>query len=146
MRGVLAIDLGSKKTGFAGADPLRIAVRALDVCRHGERTEELLAHIRGLYEERDVGVFLLGYPVHMDGKPGARAQAVGHFKEELAKAFPEVRIVLWDERLTTKAAEELLREQGYNGKEIARRRDSWSALVLLRDRISSGEPERSPAE
>jgi putative Holliday junction resolvase len=65
---------------------------------------------------------------------------VRRFAARLGARFPGLGLVLWDERLTTKAAEELLREAGFSGRRAKARKDSWSALVLLRDWLESGEP------
>jgi len=140
MGAVLAIDVGTKKTGFAVADALRIIAQPLDGVRAGEDDPELLEHIAELLDERDVATFLVGLPRNMDGTEGGRAEAVRAFAARLALRFPRVAIVTWDERLTTKAAEELLREAGYGGRAAKERKDSWSALVLLRDWMESGEP------
>lgn len=138
--GVLAIDHGTKRTGFAVVDALRIASHALDPFHGPGDGEELMKFIAKLLDERDVRTFLVGMPFNMDGTTGPRAASVKQFTQRLAQRFPRVAIVAYDERLTTKAAEELLRESGHHGKEARARRDSWSALVLLRDWIESGEP------
>jgi len=135
---VLAIDHGTKRCGFAIVDGLRIAAHALDPWR-GEELEALIAHVARLLDEREVSVFLLGLPLNMDGSEGPRAADVRAFGARLVERFPRVELVLWDERLTTKAAEELLRESGHRGADARARRDSWSALVLLRDWLESGE-------
>ena len=140
MTGVLAIDVGTKRTGFAVADPQRIVAQALEVCPFGEDSPKLLDHIAGLLKERDVGTLLVGLPLDMDGGEGARAQATRRFAGRLAERFPELDVVPYDERLTTKEAEGLLREAGYSGRAGRKLRDSYSALVLLRDWIASGEP------
>jgi putative Holliday junction resolvase len=140
MGAVLAIDVGTRKTGFAVADGLRIVTQPLDGVRAGESDPELLDHVAKLLSERDVATLLVGLPRNMDGSEGARASAVRAFAARLAGRFPGITIVAWDERLTTKAAEELLREAGYGGRAAKERKDSWSALVLLRDWIESGEP------
>ena len=62
------------------------------------------------------------------------------FIRRLAARFPELEVCAYDERLTTKEAENRLRALGYHGREIAVRKDSWSAKVLLEDWILSGEP------
>ena len=150
--GVLAIDHGTRKTGFAVADPLRIAVRALETFRHPDRPERsgdgatasgdeaLHRRIEELCEERPIGTFLVGLPLNMDGSPSPRSTEVQAFAAALSERHGGLPVVLWDERLTTKAAEDLLRAEGYRGKEISALRDSWAALVLLRDWIESGEP------
>jgi RNase H-fold protein (predicted Holliday junction resolvase) len=82
----------------------------------------------------------------MDREESARAASVRRFTARLGERFPELEIELHDERLTTKEAEALLREEGYRGREIAARKDSWSALVLLRDWLASRESPPPPRE
>lgn len=137
---VLAIDHGTKRTGFAVVDALRIASHALDPFRGPGEGAELLDHVAELLDERDVRLFLVGLPVNMDGTEGPRAAEVRAFAARLAQRFPRVPVRTWNEQLTTKAAEELLREAGHRGRDARARRDSWSALVLLRDWLESGEP------
>ena len=140
MGGVLAIDLGAKKSGFAVADPQRIVSQPLDVVHAPEHSAELVDAIAALLAERDVTTLLVGLPVHLDGSDSGRARASRTFAARLGERFPEVEVIAYDERLTTKEAEALLREAGFTGREARKRRDSWSALVLLRDWIESGEP------
>jgi putative Holliday junction resolvase len=135
--GVLAIDHGEKRVGFAVADPLRIATQPLE--RWSDRGE-IFDHVGSLLSEREISVLLVGLPVNMDGSDGPRAAVVRAFARELAERFPAQEVVLYDERLTTKAAEELLRESGVPVAKRREHRDSASALVLLRDWIASGEP------
>lgn len=140
MGGVLAIDLGTRKTGFAVADPLRILAQPLEGAPLGEDAPELLDHVARLLAEREVDTLLLGMPLDAAGLPGPRAKAVQAFAARLRERFPHLAVVPWDERLTTKEAEALLFDAGYRGRRAKARRDSWSALVLLRDWMESGEP------
>jgi putative holliday junction resolvase len=139
-KAVLAIDHGTKRTGFAVVDALRIAVTPLEPFVGPGDSPELLAAIARLLEERDVEAFVVGWPVKPDGTPGPRALDVAEFTKRLETRFPDVRAIRHDERLTTKAAEELLREAGIRGPKARGLRDSMAALVLLRDWIASGEP------
>jgi putative Holliday junction resolvase len=138
--GILAIDHGTKRTGFAVSDALRVALHAIDPWRGDGASDGLLDHVATLLDERTIATFLVGLPYNMDGTEGGRASDVKRFIARLSARFPGVEVVVWDERLTTKAAEDLLRESGYRGADAKARRDSWSALVLLRDWIESGEP------
>jgi len=135
--GVLAIDHGDKRVGFAVADPLRIATQPLE---RWSGQGELLDHVGAMLAEREISVLLVGLPVNMDGSDGPRAAIVRAFAKMLAARFPAQEVVLYDERLTTKAAEDLLRESGVPVAKRREQRDSASALVLLRDWIASGEP------
>ncbi len=142
-RGVLAIDHGSRKTGFAASDPLRIATRPLGVFRGPGDGPELLEHVAALVREHDAGTLVVGWPVEGGGREGARCAEVRRFVERLRERLPEVRLVLHAEHLTTKEAESLMAERGLSRREAREARDAWAALVLLRDWIESGEPERS---
>jgi len=137
MGGVLAIDYGDKKCGFASADALRIACEPLGVMRHDGDDEALLSHIEGLLAERSVSALVVGLPLHMDGRPGKRVDVVRAFVARLRARFPGLAVHEWDERLTTKEAESRLRDSGRRGKGIKAERDAWSALVLLEDWLAS---------
>lgn len=134
----LAIDHGTKRTGFAVADPLRISLNALPAYQGPGEAPGLLAAIAEILEERVVTHFVVGLPLNMDGSEGPRAAEVRAFTERLRQRFPAVEIVLADERLSTKEAEELLRESGLRGEKARALRDSFSALVVLRDWIRAG--------
>lgn len=138
--GVLAIDHGTKRTGFAVTDALRLSVFALDPYHGDGAGAGLLEHVSKECAERTIATFLVGFPYDATGGEGGRALDVRAFTDRLRARFPTVEIVHYDERLTTKAAEDLLRESGHHGSERKARRDSWSALVLLRDWIDAGEP------
>ena len=137
---VLAVDHGTKKTGFASTDASRTAEWPLE-CWHGPGDgAELIEHIAALVEERSAGTVLVGLPLNMDATEGRRAKEVRVFIERVNKHLEGVAVIPWDERLTTKSAEDLLHEAGFHGDELKARRDSWSALVLLRDWLETGEP------
>lgn len=137
---VLAIDHGTKRTGFAATDPLRIATRPLDQW-HGDGDDEaLIVYVGKLLDDHSARTILVGLPYNMDGSVGGRALDVLAFMGRLRDAFPDVRVLPQDERLSTKEAEQLLKEAGHHGEARKSRKDSWSALVLLRDWIEQGEP------
>ncbi len=140
MQSAIAIDHGEKRTGFAVADPTRIVSQPLDVYHGPGSSSGLLDHLQALVDERQVDTFVVGYPYNMDGTLGGRARSVEAFIERLQARFPQIAIIRQDERLSTKEAEELLREAGYHGEARKARKDSWSALVILRDWIGAGEP------
>ena len=140
MGGVLAIDHGDLKCGFAITDSLRVALEPLKPLRHEGREERLFEHLEALLAERDVSTLLIGMPSNPDGSAGPRARAVQAFLERLRTRFPELELCTFDERLTTKEAEARLREAGRSGRAARAERDSWSALVLLEDWLRSGEP------
>lgn len=137
---VLAIDHGTKRTGFAATDPLRIATRPLETWSGPGGSSALVDHVASLVGALGADTVLVGMPLHMDGTPGARANEVESFARRLVERLPGITVLLRDERLTSKAAEELLREAGFDLRGMRARRDSWSALVVLRDWLEAGEP------
>jgi putative Holliday junction resolvase len=140
MGAILAIDWGTKKSGFAVADPLRIAVQPIDPVRLGGDSPELIEHVAKLAGERDLEVVLVSLPVAPDGSDSGQSQLARAFCAALAERFPELAIVPYPERLTTKEAESRLRDAGHRGRDAKTRKDSWSAWVLLEDWIRAGEP------
>src|SRR5262245_27757163 len=138
MGGVLAIDYGDKKCGFASTDALRLSLQALEPLRHDGREELLLAHVERLLAEREVSTLLLGIPLEQDGGAGERARAVLAFAERLRARFPAIPVRCWDERLTTKEAESRMREQGRRARELRYERDKWSAGDLVEGCLRSG--------
>lgn len=136
---LIGIDHGTKRTGFAVSDALRIACEPVGAVEGG--TDAVLAHVAGLLEERDVEAFVIGLPLNMDGSEGPRSAEVRAFGDALKRRFPDVRVAYQDERLSTKAAEELLRETGWRpARGNKHGRDAMSAVVILRDWIEAGEP------
>ena len=105
MGGVLAIDYGERKCGFAATDALGIARSALGVFRHDGQESALLEHLARLLDERDVSTLLVGLPLHADGTEGTRAAAVRAFAQRLRARFPALEVHEWNEHLTTKEAE-----------------------------------------
>jgi putative Holliday junction resolvase len=137
-RAALAIDHGTKRTGFAVVDALRIAITPLETVT--ATGDALLKHVAKLLDERDLAHFVVGYPLNMDGTPGPRAKEVDTFIAALEARFPRVKVVRQDERLTTKEAESRLVEAGHKGDARKARKDSWSAAILLEDWLRAGEP------
>ncbi len=137
-RGAIGIDHGMRRTGFAAADATRIIVTPLETISGGD--DDVLDEITRMREERDVAHLVVGHPLHMDGRSGARVQEVDAFIDKARERFPDLVIVRQDERLTTREAEERLRQAGYHGAKRKARKDSWSAMVLLEDWIRAGEP------
>ncbi|MBK7645190.1 MAG: Holliday junction resolvase RuvX [Planctomycetes bacterium] len=137
--GALAIDHGTKRTGFAYADALRISLNALEPFHGPGDAPAMLEHIAKLCDERSVRTFVVGLPYNMDGSEGPRAADVRAFGERLRARFPAVELVYADERLSSKEAEELLRESGLHGLKARALRDSFSALVVLRDWVRAHE-------
>jgi putative Holliday junction resolvase len=137
---VLAIDHGAKRTGFAVVDALRIAPQPLEVWHGDGGGEELVERVLALLAERDVEAIVVGVPLAADGSETGRSAEVRGFIERLRARVSGVPVVSHDERLSTQDAELELRAAGLHGKDRKTRKDSFSALVILRDWLAAGEP------
>ena len=97
---------------------------------------QTLARIYELVSENDIGLIVLGKPVHLDGSEGERVQAVRAFAEKLAGRV-SVPIVLWDERLTTAEADEILDGLQIPASERKKKIDAIAAAIILRDYMNA---------
>ena len=138
MGGAIGVDHGSKRTGFAAVDAARLLVTPLHAADGGD--DGALSALGVLLQERDISHVVVGYPLHMDGRPGARAREVDQFIRRIETDFQGLTIVRQDERLSTKEALERLKEACHFGDARKARKDAWSAMVLLEDWIAAGEP------
>ena len=91
---ILSIDYGTKKTGIAVSDPLRIIATGLDTVP----TNELFDFLEDYFNREPVGTIVIGEPLHPDGNPAQIHHLVVGFKRKLAKLYPEKEIVFQDER------------------------------------------------
>ena len=131
MPNFLGIDYGTKRIGLAWSDELGIALPIGAI--PGVEIEGCWEELSGEVERRKIDQLVLGYPIHMDGKIGKRAQEVDRFAEKLMEKFglPVNRV---DERLTSLAAEEALGKQAKTRKgQASGKVDATAACLILKD-------------
>ncbi len=143
-RRILALDLGKKRIGLALSDPLAITAQGLPTL-YRTRIREDLDALAALAEEREVGLFLMGKPLHMSGDESRQSEYTRDFAARLEQRT-QLRVVFWDERLTSREASRVLRESGISIEKRARAIDQLSAVLLLESYLDSrpavsGEPE-----
>ena len=135
---VLAIDYGTKRIGVALSDELGWTAQPLETL-HRRTLDRDIAHIAslvGMYEVRQV---LLGFPLQLDGREGPAIEAMREFQSRLEQGVT-VPVILWDERLTTKAAEDLLIAADVSRKKRKGAVDRIAASILLQSYLASLEP------
>lgn len=131
---LLALDLGARRVGVAVSDEMRLTARPLPAIKR-ESWKKLVAAVAQLARDFDARGLVLGLPLRLDGKEGDAA----HETRRLARNFGltlGIPVHLQDESLTTRAAEEALRDVGASDEDRAARIDSESAAIILRDFIS----------
>ncbi|MGC9521511.1 MAG: Holliday junction resolvase RuvX [Anaerolineae bacterium] len=123
----LSLDLGDRRIGVAVSDSLGMIARPLEVFQRTSRQSDF-QHIRALVDELGVETIVVGLPINMDGTEGGQADWVRDYTSALRKAIA-VPVVLWDERLSTEEAKEIMRAQGREPRreEI----DAVAAAVIL---------------
>lgn len=127
MSRVMAIDLGSARTGVAVSDELGMLAQPWKTLPGGEAAFEA---VRAAVEEVKPSRVLVGLPRNMDGSSGPAAEAAREFAGRL-RAVVECPVDLWDERLTTVAAQRALRESGRKARDQRSVIDQVAAQILL---------------
>jgi putative holliday junction resolvase len=132
---ILALDHGTKRIGVALSDELGWTAQPLETIER-RTLERDIARIVDLVRTHEVGQVLLGLPLRLNGEEGPAVQAVHQFLELLGDALP-VPIVTWDERMTTKAAEDLLIAADVSRKKRKGVIDRVAAAILLQSYLEA---------
>jgi putative holliday junction resolvase len=131
---LLGIDHGENRIGLAISDQLGSFA-------HPYRTLQADVHvidqIRAIVQDEQIGKIVIGLPKNMDGTLGPSAAKAKSFGERLAQAIPNVKILLWDERLTTLEAQRVLHTAGKNTKQSKKMIDQVAAQILLQNYMDS---------
>ena len=127
---ILGIDYGDRHLGLALSDPLKITAQPYGSYILKDNEDENKAFFRKLVEEKKVEEIVLGLPLRMNGSEGTRAGLSRNFARWLEEITGK-KVVLWDERLTTKEA--LKKLEGFKGsfKEKKDREDQLAAIIIL---------------
>lgn len=127
--------MGKKRIGLAVSDELGLTAQGLETLQRTNVREDL-ARLVQLMADKNVSLILMGNPLHMSGKEGRQAQYTHEFADRLHGASG-IPVEYWDERLTTVAAERVLRESGISIAKRALAVDRLSAVILLESYLDS---------
>ena len=129
---IMGLDFGSKTVGVAVSDPLGITAQGVEIVRRKSpnKLRQTLARIDELVREYGVEELVLGYPKNMNGTEGERCEKTREFKELLEKRTG-LPVALWDERLTTVAADRSMMEAGLGRYERKEHVDEIAAVFIL---------------
>ena len=133
---VLGLDLGSKTCGVAISDVMGLIARAVEKISYEEDDyEAALASVMKHVKENQIHTVVLGLPRHMNGDVGIRWEISIAFKEMLEKEG--LQVVLWDERLTTAAAQRILIAADVSRKKRKQVIDQMAAVQILQSYLDS---------
>ncbi|NBV13186.1 MAG: Holliday junction resolvase RuvX [Sphingobacteriia bacterium] len=134
MSRVMAIDYGTKRTGIAWSDPLGISVTPLGTFPTSEIKEKLKSWI----QEGPVEVMILGWPQNLSGQDTNASVPVKTFYTNCQVWYPKLKIILWDERFTSRLAAQTLAQSGMSvsKRKEKTRIDTLSAVIMLQEYLS----------
>jgi putative Holliday junction resolvase len=132
---ILALDVGGRRIGVALSDTLRMIASPLTTLRAVPR-QRVLAELAKLVHDYEVTVVVVGLPLTLSGEIGPQAQVVQAFAAELEGVI-SVPVRLFDERLTTVAAERMMVELGIKPEQRKARIDEVAASIILQDFLDS---------
>lgn len=126
---ILGLDYGEKRLGFAVSDEMGMLATPLSV-ETCSSDAEAAAIVRRVCRQTGAARVVIGLPLNMDGSRGSQAQRVERFAELLRTSL-EVPVVLWDERLSSRAAERAMREGGVRARKQRGKLDKIAAQLML---------------
>ncbi|MCI8591039.1 MAG: Holliday junction resolvase RuvX [Lachnospiraceae bacterium] len=131
---IIGLDFGSKTTGVAVSDPFGWTAQGVEIIRRKEENKlrRTLARIEELVQEYQAERIVLGLPKNMNNTLGDRAEKSLAFKAQLERRCG-VEVILWDERLTTVAADRAMTEQGIRREKRKQYVDEIAAVFILQN-------------
>ena len=129
---IIGLDFGSKTVGVAVSDELLITAQGVEIVRRKSENKlrQTLARIEELIEEYKVEKIVLGFPKNMNNTEGDRCEKTLEFKEMLERRTG-LTVELWDERLTTVAADNAMMEAGIRRENRKEYVDQIAATLIL---------------
>ena len=134
MERIIGLDFGSKTTGVAVSDPFGWTAQGVEIIRRKEENKlrKTLARIEELVKEYGASRIVLGLPKNMNNSLGDRAEKSLAFKEMLERRTG-LPVVMWDERLTTVAADRTMMEAGVRREHRREYVDEIAAVFILQN-------------
>ncbi|MBA7683127.1 putative pre-16S rRNA nuclease [subsurface metagenome] len=134
---VLSLDLGDKSIGLAVSDLSQTIAQGIGQMRWSNSTlNESIDQIRKLLSQHKVKKIVVGLPKNMKGEEGWQAKKVRSFVRDLSARI-NIPIILFDERLSTAAAERVLKEAKVSFSKRKKVRDKLAATVILQNYLDS---------
>ncbi|MCI5492643.1 MAG: Holliday junction resolvase RuvX [Lachnospiraceae bacterium] len=135
---IIGLDFGSKTVGVAVSDELLITAQGVEIIRRKSegKLRQTLARIEELIAEYQVEKIVLGYPKNMNNSEGERCEKTLEFKAMLERRTG-LEVVLWDERLTTVAADKAMMEASIRREDRKNYVDKIAAVFILQGYLDS---------
>ena len=138
----MSLDVGTRTIGVAARDLMGMIANGVETIRRTSEERDL-QRIGELIAEYEVDTMVVGYPKNMNGSVGERAQSCEDFARVIGERFPQLKIVLWDERLSTVAAEKVLIDADLRRSKRKKVIDMMAAVVILQNYLDSPQSKRT---
>lgn len=144
---IMGLDFGSKTVGVAISDELLITAQGVEIIRRKEENKlrQTCARIEELIKEYDVEEIVLGLPKNMNATEGVRAELTREFQDKLERRTG-LPVHLWDERLTTVAADKIMMEAGIRREHRREHVDRIAATLILQGFLDRRAMEKNTPE
>jgi len=129
MAKIIALDLGDVWTGIAISDALKTLARPFKTVKTNVLHQELTT----LFKQESIEEVVVGYPITLGGRESKQTEQIKKQKEALEKKFINMKFIFWDERLSSKQAEQLQRETQKRGVAGAKQQEHAVAAALVLD-------------
>ncbi|MDO5664248.1 MAG: Holliday junction resolvase RuvX [Bacteroidia bacterium] len=135
MSRLLAIDYGKKRIGIAVSDPLQIIANGLTTVE----TSKIFDFLKSYFEKEKVEKVIVGLPKQMNNEPSENLLRIEEFTSRLKKLYPTLNIVYFDERFTSKLAQQTMLAGGLKKKDRQNKAlvDEISATIILQGYMES---------
>ena len=134
---IMGLDVGTRTVGVAISDALGWTAQGIETVKIDEANGEFgIERIAELVKEYTVTEFVVGFPKNMNNTVGPRGEASENYKKLLEDTF-SLPVKLWDERLTTMAAERMLIDADVSRKKRKQVIDKMAAVLILQGYLDS---------
>ena len=128
---ILSIDYGDARVGIAITDPLNITAQGLETIQRNNSDKVVLKRLDEILEQYDIDTIVVGMPLNMNGTKSERAEVTEKFIHKLNCKFNKVKVVRFDERLTTVEAHKTMNFLNVNKHKKRDIVDTISAVYIL---------------
>lgn len=133
---ILALDVGDKTIGVAASDLLLFTAQGIEVIRRTSLEKDFI-RLGEIITQYEVETIIIGLPKNMNGSIGPRGELMQGFAAELQERFPQAKIRLWDERLSTVAATKALISADVSRAKRKKVIDKMAAVFILQGYLDS---------
>lgn len=134
---ILGLDVGTKTIGVAVSDAMKWTAQAFETIPINAQNGDMgWKRLKAIVEEQEIESIVVGLPKNMNGSVGERGQACQDFAQKAEQKLKKP-VMLWDERLSTVAAERVLIDADVSRKKRKQVIDQMAAVMILQGYLDS---------